>query len=90
MTINEAMEAYRLPNPTTREDLESRWNTVIMFGDKVLVSGYYYQHNKPCYYGAAYEYMTDDHSCEGVIALAAVSEVEHEDEGHALAWAMQQ
>ena len=51
---------------------------------------YYYQHNKPCYYGAVYEYLTDDHTCEGAIGLAAASEVEFEDDGHAIAWAMAQ
>ena len=28
MTINEAMKTYRLPNPTTPEDLECRWSKV--------------------------------------------------------------
>ncbi|WP_342718862.1 hypothetical protein [Hornefia porci] len=32
--------------------------------------------------------MDDDLSCEGTIGLAAVSEVEFEDNGHAIAWAM--
>ena len=42
MTINEAMKTYRLPNPTTPEDLECRWSKVLSFGDKVLLAGYYY------------------------------------------------
>ena len=42
MTINEAMRTYRLPNPTTPEDLECRWSKVLNFGDKVLLAGYYY------------------------------------------------
>ena len=33
MTINEAMKTYRLPNPTTPEDLECRWSKVLNFGD---------------------------------------------------------
>ena len=49
---------------------------------------YYYQHKKPCYFGATYEFLTDDHTCEGAIGLRAVSEVEFEDDGHAIAWAM--
>ena len=60
MTINEAMRTYRLPNPTTPEDLECRWSKVLNFGDKVLLAG------------------------------AAASEVAFEDDGHAIAWAMQQ
>ena len=35
MTINEAMRTYRLPNPTTPEDLECRWSKILNFGDKV-------------------------------------------------------
>lgn len=90
MTINEGMKKFRLPNPTTPEDLECRWSKVLNFGDKVLLAGHYYQHNKPCYYGAVYEFLDDDHSCEGTIGLAAVSDVEFEDDGHAIAWAMSQ
>ena len=49
MTINEATRTYRLPNPTTPEDLECRWSKVLNFGDKVLLAGYYYNgKNKPC------------------------------------------
>ena len=74
MTINEAMKKYRLPNPT-----------------KVLLAGYYYNgRNKPCYFGAAYEFLTDDHTCEGMIGLRAAGEIEFKDDGHAIAWAMQQ
>ena len=90
MTINEAMRTYRLPNPTTPEDLECRWSKVLNFGDKVLLAGYYYSGmNKPSYFAATYEFLTDDHSCEGTIGLSAASAVEFEDDGHAIAWAMQ-
>ena len=89
MTINNAMRKYRLPNPTTQEDLESRWTKVLNFGDKVLMIGYYYNGvDKPCYFGAVYEYLSDDRTCEGILGLAEVSEVEFEDDGHAIAWAM--
>ena len=89
MTISKAMRTYRLPNPATTEDLESRGGKVLRFGDKVLLAGYFYNGmNKPCYYGAVYEYLTDDTSCEGTIGLSDVSEVEFEDDGHAIAWAM--
>ena len=80
MTINEATRTYRLPNPTTPEDLECR-----------LLAGYYYNgKGKPCYFGAVYEHLDDDLSCEGTIGLRAASEVAFEDDGHAIAWAMQQ
>ncbi len=83
---------YRLPTPSTREDLESRWSTVLTFGDKVLLAGYYCSgRNEPCYFGAVYEFLDDDdHCCDAPIGLRAVSEVEFEDDGHAIAWAMRQ
>lgn len=95
MTINEAMKKYRLPNPATTEDLEMRFSgidgKVLNFGDKVLLAGHFYNGmNKPCYFGATYEFLDADHTCEGAIGLRAASEVEFEDDGHAIAWAMQQ
>jgi hypothetical protein len=94
MTIEKAIKTYRLPNPTTPEDLESRWrdwSKVLTFGDKILLAGHYYNgRNKPCYFGAVYERLDDDLSCEGTIGLRAASEVEFEDDGHAIAWAMNQ
>ena len=72
MTINEALRKYRLPSPTCSEDLETRWSKVLTFGDKLVLAGYYYNgKNKPCYYGATYEFLTDDHTCEGAIGLRA-------------------
>lgn len=93
MTKNNMMtkkaETYRLPNPATPEDLECRWSKVLTFGDKTIMAGYFYNGmNKPCYFGAVYEFLTDDTTCEGAIGLKAVSEVEFEDDGHAIAWAM--
>ena len=91
MTITEAMRTYRLPNPTTPEDLECRWSKTLRFGDKVIMAGYFYNGmNKPSYFGAVYEFLEDDHSCEGTIGLSAASDIEFEDEGHAIAWAMRQ
>ena len=84
MTINEAMKTYRLPNPTTPEDLECRWSKVLNFGDKVLLAGHYYNGKNN------YEHLDDDMSCEGTIGLRAVSNTEFEDDGHAMAWAMKQ
>ena len=95
MTINEGMRKYRLPNPTTPEDLEMRFSgmdgKILTFGDRILLAGHYYNGiGKPCYYGAVYEFLDDDHTCEGAIGLREVSEVEHTDDGHAIAWAMAQ
>lgn len=89
MTIEQAMRTYRLPNPTTTENLECRWDKILTFGEKILVAGYYYNgKDKPSYFGAVYEHLDEDMSCEGTIGLAAASEVEFEDDGHAIAWAM--
>ena len=66
---------------------------MLNYGDKVLLAGHYYNgQNKPCYFGAVYEYLDDEekHDCESTIGLYAASEVEFEDDGHAIAWAMQQ
>lgn len=55
MTINEAMRIYKLPNPTTPENLECKWSKLLTFGDKVVIAGYFYNGmNKPCYFGATY------------------------------------
>ena len=58
MTIEQAMRTYRLPNPTTTEDLECRWDKILTFGEKILVAGYYYNgKDKPSYFGAVYEHL---------------------------------
>ena len=91
MTIREAERTYRLPNPTTAEDLETRWSKVLNFGDRVLLAGYYYNgKNKPCWFGAVYEHLDSDMSCEGTIGLRTASGIDFEDEGNAILWAMRQ
>ena len=84
MTINEAMRTYRLPSTTTPEELESRWSKVLTFGDKILLAGFFYPH----YFGATYEFTSDDHTCEGKIRLRAASDPIFEDDGHAISWAI--
>lgn len=96
MRISEGMKKYRLANPSTPEDLEMRFSgmdgKVLNFGETVLVAGYYWGGpGKPAYFAAAYEYLEDGkHDCESTVSLRAVSEVEFADDGHAIAWAMQQ
>ena len=91
MTINEAKEKYRLPNPTCQEDLENHWHTVLAYGNEVIMAGYYYNGpGKPAYFAAVYEHLDEDMTCEGTIGLRAASGIEFEDEGHAIAWALQQ
>ena len=84
---------YRLPETTTPEDLETRFftdsATFLTFGNKTLMAGYYYSgRNANSYFGAVYEFTTDDHTCEGSIRLEAVSDGYFEDNCHAIAWTM--
>ena len=91
MTINEATRAYRLPNPTTLEDLESRFSgmdgKVLTFADKIVITGYYYNGpGKPCCYGAVYEWLGEDHTCEGTVGLRTASAAEFYHDGDAAVW----
>jgi hypothetical protein len=85
-------DTYRLQKTTTPENLEMRMmtgeGTILTFGDRILVAGYYYNPNGRSYYGATYRFTTADHTCEGEIELTAISEDTFEDNGHAIAWAM--
>ena len=82
-------ETYRLPNPSTPEDLECRWSKTLTFGNKVILAGYFYNGmNKPSYFGAVYEFLTEDTTCEGMVGLREVSGIDFEDDGHAIAWAI--
>ena len=95
MMINEAMKKVPAAEPHHNRGFGDavlrHGRQDVDFGDKVLLAGYYYNgRNKPCCFGAAYEFLTDDHTCEGMIGLRAASGVEFEDDGHAIAWAMQQ
>ena len=87
--MTERARTYRLPNPSTPEDLECRWSKTLKFGDTVLLAGHYYNGiGKPCYFGAVYEFLTEDTGCEGEIGIREVSGVEFEDKGHSIEWAM--
>ncbi|MGN0102644.1 hypothetical protein [Bifidobacterium thermacidophilum] len=65
---------------------------MLNFGNEVLFAGYLYNRkNKPSYFGAVYEYPEDGrHDSESTIGLCTASEVEFKDDGHAIAWAMNQ
>lgn len=93
MKLSDGMRKYMLRTPTTPEELEMRFyggeGKTLIYGDRVLVAGHFWMGSgRPSYYSAVYEFLSDDHSCEGEIGLRAVSEVEHVDEGHAIEWAM--
>ena len=86
----EIANEYRLPMTSTPEDLEMRWSKILTFGNKVLLAGYYYEYKKPCYFGATFEVTGAGHTCEDEVRLTSVSEERFEDDGHAIAWALQQ
>ena len=87
--MTERARAYRLPNPTTPEDLECRWSKTLRFGDRVIFAGRYWNGaGKTSYYGAVYEFLTEDTDCEAEIGLREVSGVDFMDDGHAIEWAM--
>ena len=95
MTIKDATRTDRLPNPSIPEDLERRFSgmdgKMITFSDKIVITGYYYNGpGQPCYYGAVYEWLSEDHSCEGTVGLRVVSEVEFEHDGDAVVWGIGQ
>lgn len=95
MKINEGIKKFNLSNPNTYEDLEERYSAndgkVLLYGDKVLVAGYYFNGMKrECYYAAVYEFLEDGHDCDDFVGLREVSDVEFEDEGHAIAWALKE
>ena len=74
---------------STPEDLELRWSHVLRYGDKILVAGHYYSGpGVPSWYGAVYEFLSDDTSCEGEVGLYGVGPGGFTDEGHAIAWAI--
>ena len=86
---------HRLPMETTPENLESAFFTdsavFLTFGNRFLMAGYSYQgRGKNSYYGAVYEWTTEEHTCEDGIRLVAVSDEFFADNGSAVAWAMAQ
>ena len=70
---------YRIPTTTTPEDLEMKRTldsrTILTFGDRVLVAGYFYNPNGRSYYGAIYRFTTSDHTCEGQIELVSIFDI---------------
>ena len=85
-------KTYRIPATTTPEDLEMERaldnGTILTFGDRILVAGYFYDPSGRSYYGATYRFTTADHTCESRVELVSISEDTFEDNGHAIAWAM--
>ena len=86
----ELVSRYRLNSTTTPESLAMGFSTVLAFGEFTLVAGYYYNPNGNDYYAAIYRFTTADHTCEGEVELVAVSAETFKDNGHAIAWAIDQ
>ncbi len=85
-------EDYRLNSTATIEELEIKLmhnkGTVLVYGDYILVSGYFYSPNYHHYFAALYKFIGPNHSCEGQAELVDVSDDTFIDDGHAIAWAM--
>ena len=87
--LNEKMKIYRLPGTATNEGLGCGRNTMVDFGNKVLLAGYIYGGPKVNDYCAAvYEHTTADKSCEDEIRLMAIRDEHYEEAGHVPQWAM--
>ena len=81
---------YRLPTKSTPEDLASSWKTVLKYGDRILLAGYWHNPDGKSWFAAVYEFLDDNATdAEDMIGLRWVGEERFEDEGHAIAWAMQ-
>lgn len=81
---------YRLPTKSTPEYLAISWNTVLKYGDRILLAGYWHNPDGKSWFAAVYEFLDDNATdTEDMIGLRWVGEERFEDEGHAIAWAMQ-
>lgn len=81
---------YRLPLKSTPEDLERDWETVLRYGNRILLAGHWYNPDGKSWIAAVYEFLDDDEtSAEDFIGIREVSAERFEDNGHAIAWAIQ-
>ena len=93
-TTAQKAASYRLPETTTPEMLEVRLmndrGTLLTFDDRILVAGYFYDPSGRCYFFFYYRLKNEFYTCEGEIKLVSISDETFLDNGHAIAWAMQQ
>lgn len=81
---------YRLPLKSTPEDLERDWETVLRYGNRILLAGHWYNTDGKSWIAAVYEFLDDNEtSAEDFIGIREVSAERFEDNGHAIAWAIQ-
>ena len=85
----ELAKEYHLPLKSTPEDMESRWETVLRYGDRILVAGHWYNPDGKSWIAAVYEFLDDNETtCEDFIGIREVAEERFTDNGHAIAWAI--
>ena len=88
-TMIKMAEEYRLPLQSTQEDLEGKWETVLKYGNRILMAGYLYNPDGKNWIAAVYEFLDDNEtSCEDSIGIREVAEERFTDNGHAIAWAI--
>lgn len=81
---------YRLPLKSTPEDLERDWETVLRYGNRILLAGHWYNPDGKSWIAAVYEFLDDNEtSAEDFIGIREVSAERFTDNGHAIAWAIQ-
>ena len=86
----ELAKEYRLPLKSTPEDLECDWDTVLLYGKRILLAGYWYHPDGKSWIAVVYEFLDDNETgCEDFIGIREVAEERFEDNGHAIAWAIQ-
>ena len=88
--MTEMAREYRLPLKSTQEDLECFWSTVLRYGNRILLAGHFYNPDGKSWIAAVYEFLDDNETgIEDAIGLREVAEERFEDNGHAIAWAIQ-
>jgi len=85
----ELAKKYRIPLRSTEEDLAFRWETVLRYGDRVLLAGSWYHPDGKNWVAAVYEFTDDKETdYDDSISLRWVAEERFEDNGHAISWAI--
>jgi len=85
----ELAKEYRLPLKSTQEDLECDWETVLKYGNRILLAGHWYNPDGKSWIAAVYEFLGDgEMDCEDFVGIREVAEERFEDNGHAIAWAI--
>ena len=88
--MTELAKEYRLPMKATPEDLGCNWETVLRYGDRILLAGHWYHPDGKSWIAAVYEFLDEDATdSEDFIGIREVAEERFTDNGHAIAWAIQ-